>query len=207
MHLKDLAPLVDIALKCSFFQAMSSTFIQVRGVCIGNPAAPAICSATVSIDEYMWKTSFKVCINNTLLSRYVDNRLVCLPLNMMCLPEWKNLLNLEFYKHPVELESCNSDVYLGFTLNVPERTLLYIIPPHAGQYRSFQSAGSLHLKLSGLRSRLHLLFAGTYPKSAAPPIAKILVSQYVAKGFPKAETSAIYARVRTKFFQKRALRQ
>ena len=61
----------------------------------------------------------------------------------MSQPEWKDLLNLEFYKRPVELESCNSDVYLGFTLNMEDRTLSYIIPPHLGQYRSFQSAGSL----------------------------------------------------------------
>ncbi len=145
---------------------------KIRGVCIGNPAAPAICAAAVSIDEYFWARSLHLMVRPCILSRYVDNRLVCIPRWCLENPQWASLLHLGFYKEPVELECCNSDAYLGFTLNVEKGTFSYIIPPHAGQYRSPLSAGSMRMKLSGLRSRLHLLYAGTFPPSLRENLAK-----------------------------------
>ncbi len=194
----DLMPLMEVALSCSFFTVLGCTFKQIRGVCIGDPAAPAICAATVGVDEHCWHLSFNLCVRPSMFSRYVDNRLVCLPEWALHDPRRKHLLDLDFYKPPVELECCNSDVYLGFTLQVKEGRFSYAIPPHPGQYRSPKSAGSLRLQLSGLRSRLHLIFAGTWPREQAIPSARLLVAKYQEKGFTAQDLLPILAAVRCK---------
>ncbi len=130
---------------------------------------------------------------------------MCVPRWCLDNPQWASLLHLSFYKDPVELECCNSDAYLGFTLNVEKGTFCYIIPPHAGQNRSALSAGSTHLKLSGLRSRLHLLYAGTYPPSLREGLVTTLIDRFVEKGFTKADLLPLAAAVKARFQNKQPI--
>ncbi len=113
-------------------------------------------------------------------------------------PQRRALLDLDFYQPPVELASCDFNIYLGFALIVPAGTFTDVIPPHPGQYRSSKSAGSLRLQLSGLRSRLHLIFAGTWLKAEALRSARLLLQKYKEKGFTSQDLLPILAAVRAK---------
>ena len=205
LYLMDIGDLVAVALRCSFFQALSHTFIQIRGACVGNPAAGSICSVTVSIDEHMWVSSFNFYLSNAYINRYVDNRLIIIDKCFISTPAIMTLLDLNFYMAPVELEACGSYTYLGFEINVAARTCHYILPPHPAQYRSAFSAGSTKLKLSGLRSRLHLLYSGTFPPRDARNIACGLLNMYLTKGFTLMDLEIIHSLVRAKFQNKLTL--
>ena len=99
----------------------------------------------------------------------------------------------------MELEPCGNDLYLGFRLDIRHRSVRYVIPSHMGQYRSPRSAGTLRLRLSGFRARLHILFQGTWPKNAALESAHALLNMYEKKGFTRADLAPILAAVRRQF--------
>ena len=67
----------------------------------------------------------------------------------------KTFCDLDFYGPPVELETVDEDLLLGFDVNIQDRTVKYR-QPDIRQIRDRVSAGSLRLRLSGLKSRAHL---------------------------------------------------
>ena len=90
--------------------------------------------------------------------------------------------DLDFYGHPVELETVDDNMLLGFFVDVDRRTVEYR-QPDIRQIRDCVSAGSLRLKMSGLKSRAHLIRQYTYPTSLISSSLKQLGALYVQKGF------------------------
>ena len=90
--------------------------------------------------------------------------------------------DLDFYGHPVELEKVEDNMLLGFAVDVDRRTVEYR-QPDIRQIRDCISAGSLRLRMSGLKSRAHLIRKYTYPTSLISSSLTQLGALYVQKGF------------------------
>ena len=180
----DIIPLVKMCLRTSMFTSLGKIHSQIRGSCIGNPSSPPISEVPIAFKEFMWQEIFNVIINDTLFAcRYVDNRLLCLPNHLDCLPRWRILSDLFFYDHPVELEKEPGMTFLGFDIDIHQGTVQYVYPKKSWHFRSPKSAGKTSTLLSGLVSRIHLIARHSYPEDLVKPTIKHLIKMYINIGF------------------------
>ena len=121
-----------------------------------------------------------------LAIRYVDNRYIIFPEEMIQDLSTQTLAQEDFYQHPVELETVTTNELLGFIVDSKLRTIQYKLP-EPWQIRDFASAGSLRLRLSGLQSRCHLISRYTYPRTDCPARIHSLIHLYIAKGFKSSD--------------------
>ena len=77
--------------------------------------------------------------------------------------------DLDFYGSPVELELVADNFTARLYVDVSERTII--------------SAGTLRLRLSGLKSRAHLIRKYSFPSCQAQSSLHALSRLYVQKGF------------------------
>jgi hypothetical protein len=89
-----------------------------------------------------------------------------------------------FYQAPVELETVQDGTLLGFTIDVVQRTVRYQVPP-LWKIRDLRSAGSVRLRLSGLKSRATLIRRYTFLEQFVCDDLDQLIQLYVQKGFSK----------------------
>ena len=89
-----------------------------------------------------------------------------------------------FYQAPVELETVQDGTLLGFTIDVVQRTVRYPVPP-LWKIRDLRSAGSVRLRLSGLKSRATLIRRYTFLEQFVRDDLDQLIQLYVQKGFSK----------------------
>ena len=82
----------------------------------------------------------------------------------------------------MELETVEDYHIVGFNIDLTQRTITGIQPTQSWKIRDATSAGSKRLTLSGLASRLHTIYAYTFPATAADAAAEQLVHLYVQKG-------------------------
>ncbi len=110
--LADLKEAVQFSLECSFFENMGEIYFQVRGSSIGSQCSPPICAIVVAFVEFQWLRSYKLkLVSDILFIRYVDNRLICLPTHIANQQHYHELLSLDFYGRPVELEECATQIF------------------------------------------------------------------------------------------------
>jgi hypothetical protein len=83
---------------------------------------------------------------------------------------------------PVELELVDDNLLPGFYVDVSERTIIYKLPG-IRQIRDNVSAGTLRLRLSGLKSRAHFIRRYSFPPCQAQSSLHALSRLYVQKGF------------------------
>ena len=77
---------------------------------------------------------------------------------------------------------------LGFKVSVAERTVTVTYQcPNQQQIRNIASAGSIRLRLSGLKSRAHLIRTYSFPPSAIESSFRQLALLYVQQGFSPPE--------------------
>ena len=159
---------------------------QIRGAGIGSHISPTLSNLAVTMIERTWFQTYEQILTAPsfpfLAIRYVDNRYVIFPEERIQDPSTQTLAQEDFYQHPVELETVTNNELLGFLVNSQLRTIEYKLP-RPWQIRDFASAGSLRLRLSGLKSRCHLISRYTYPCTGCPDRIHSLVQLYIAKGF------------------------
>ena len=97
------------------------------------------------------------------------------------------------YQAPVELETVQDGTLLGFTIDVVQRTVRYQVPP-LWKIRDFRSAGSVRLRLSGLKSRATLIRRYTFLKQFVRDDLDQLIQLYVQKGFSKTDCQRVLYR-------------
>ena len=90
--------------------------------------------------------------------------------------------DLDFYGSPVELELVDDNLLPGFYVDVSERTIIYKLPD-IRQIRDNVSAGTLRLRLSGLKSRAHLIRKYSFPSCQTQSSLHALSRLQVQKGF------------------------
>ena len=126
IFLYDLIAIADLALQQSHFVCMDGVYRQRRGAIIGGHASPVLCAVAVAFQEFLWckaydisKSMTRICENSLpklLCIRYVDNRLSIIQREEMGNRSFARFLDQSFYQHPVELEDCGDNKFLGYEI-------------------------------------------------------------------------------------------
>ena len=94
----------------------------------------------VSVYEQIWYHTHRESISNlhlhALFLRYVDNRLVILPSSTKDLPAFQILVDPDFYKAPIFLETEPDQEFLGFQVELDPLELCYQPPQDLSQVLS-----------------------------------------------------------------------
>ena len=136
----------------------------------------------------MWYETFETQIASSkmlqhcFIHRYVDNRLIIFPSQFKRNAILQLLISKSFYRHPIELEDVGDQHFLGFNVDIRDRSVQYNIPTEDWQHRRHASAGSNDLKLSSLSSRMYLMRRGTHPATLRNGAARALCEQYIKRG-------------------------
>ena len=199
-RLVDIIDLVELAMATSVFEVLGTPFRQVRGACIGMQASPPLCNITAAWEEWMWARTYGFLRHQRHLHgrcrflfvlRYVDNRLTihdrCLDADRAI----KDLIHLDFYRDPVQLEHVGDMKVLGYTLDVQAGTMRMLDQQSDWRIRHPHSATSTTRLLSGFKSRLHLVLQGVYPRSLRPSEIQKLIDKYVARGYSRRQLTRI----------------
>ena len=162
--------------------ALNQVWKQFRGAGIGAHISPSLSNLAVTIVERTWAYTFRDAINSPSLAfmglRYVDNRFVLFQAFGPQPPAIAVLAHSEFYELPVELEPVDSQEFLGFFVDHRNRTVQFKFS-ELSQIRDVYSAGSLRLRLSGLRSRAHSITRYTFPCTDVPRSIEQLLALYI----------------------------
>ena len=169
-----------------FFTALGVVWRQIRGAAIGSQISPTLSNLAVTLIERSWSSTYQEVLTQPnfhhLAIRYVDNRFVIVQKHHLQAPVFKVFTDLDFYGSPVELELVADNLLLGFYVDVSERTVIYKLPD-IRQIWDNVSAGTLRLRLSGLKSRAHLIREYSFPSCQAQSSLHALSRLYVQKGF------------------------
>ena len=165
LELADIPHIVQATFACGVFTACGACWQQHDGTCIGNQISPILSSLPVLCTEIGWQRLFASQALNklTFIVRYVDNRLILLPSQMIQLHSVLALLDPWFYGAPIQLEDVGDQHFLGFNVDHVSRSISYIPLSFRWQVRHPHSAGSIKLRLSGLKSRLHSIRTYAWP--------------------------------------------
>ena len=168
-----------------FFTALGVVWRQIRGAAIGSQISPTLSNLAVTLIERSWSSTYQEVLTQPnfhhLAIRYVDNRFVIVQKHHLQAPVFKVFTDLDFYGSPVELELV-ADNFTSRLLCWSERTVIYKLPD-IRQIRDNVSAGTLRLRLSGLKSRAHLIRKYSFPSCQAQSSLHALSRLYVQKGF------------------------
>lgn len=182
----DIFSIVKASLQTHFFTAIGTVWRQIRGAGIGSQISPTLSNLAVTLIERSWSSTYHEVLNQPhfhhLKIRYVDNRFVIVQKHHLQTPAFQVFADLDFYGSPVELELVEDNLLLGFYVDVFDRTIIYKLPD-IRQIRDNVSAGTLRLRLSGLKSRAHLIRKYSYPSCQAQSSLHELARLYVQKGF------------------------
>ena len=186
LHVADIVEIVQSSLSSHIFSALGCIWRQIRGAGIGSQISPSLSNLAVTITERSWQETFAQVLEQPSLHlcsiRYADNRFLMFSTNFNSCDALTTFCDLDFYGHPVELEKVEDNMLLGFAVDVDRRTVEYR-QPDIRQIRDCISAGSLRLRMSGLKSRAHLIRKYTYPTSLISSSLTQLGALYVQKGF------------------------
>ena len=119
-----------------------------------------------------------------LLQWYVDDGFILFDHRFRSALPMQVLSDCFFYQAPMELETVQDGTLLGFTIDMVQRTVRYQVPP-LWKIRDLRSAGSVRLRLSGLKSRATLIRRYTFLEQFVCDDLDQLIQLYVQKGFSK----------------------
>ena len=132
IRIGDIPELIIAALQMQNFQLGSKVYTQVQGSPMGSPLSPALCLMVVSVYEQIWFHTHRESISNLHLNaiflRYVDNRLLILPSSTKDLAAFQVLVDPNFYKAPIILETEPDQEFFGFQLELDPFELCYQPP-------------------------------------------------------------------------------
>ena len=195
IHLIDV---IAYSFRSCIFCALGAVWKQIRGTGIGNQVSPVISEVAIAHIERTWSRVY----NNwrhqpvypTLRVRYVDNRFMVCHVSDFHRPVFETFRHEWFYGWPVQLEVVPSLEFLGFVVDPGERTITYRVPSNLHEVRDPQSAGSLRLRMSGLKSRAALITRYAWPPEARDQQLSDLVRVYVQKGFSYEDCAKVLKR-------------
>ena len=189
---RHIVQIVQASFDTGIFWAAGSVRCQIDGTSIGNQISPVLSSLPVCRAEIAWARSFEAQrYQACFLCRYVDNRLVLCTGQDLLTPALQAFTSLHFYGDQICLEAVEDHSWLGFTLSAPNRTFLYKLSQNHHQIRNAESAGTLRLRLSGLRSRAALIRQYTWPKSQIKPTLDALRELFCRAGFQEHDLPSV----------------
>ena len=180
LHAAGLGSIVSVSFQAGVFTTLGLMFRQHRGTCVGNQISPVLSSLPVIQRESCWQREWAQFLSSAkffdtqqaelFIRCYVDNRLLLAgfsTLEHQCL---KDLRHLSFYRGAIQLEEVTNHQFLGFRLNVANRTVTYMQPDKVWCVRNPRSAGSWSSRVSGFfvsRSADLAIRLATEPKISA----------------------------------------
>ena len=190
VRVQDILTIVQASLSTHVFKAVNQIWVQHRGAGIGSHISPSLSNLAVTLIERSWRNAYLTFVQSSqlqlLFTRYVDNRFILFDHRFRSALPMRVLSDCFFYQAPVELETVQDGTLLGFTIDVVQRTVRYQVPP-LWKIRDLHSAGSMRLRLSGLKSRATLIRRYTFPKEFVRDDLNQLIQLYVQKGFSKTD--------------------
>ncbi|CAE7245257.1 unnamed protein product [Symbiodinium natans] len=187
VNIQQLLQIVELSFKANMFVALGTVFAQVRGSTIGNQVSPIISSITVMMQEHQWQQDFSAFRSNNRWSffarRYVDNRFIIFAQELRRTSALRALCDLDFYQAPVEIEVVHDNHFLGFNVDVTHRSVRFMMPKHAWQFRLPTSAGCKSHMLSSFRSRASLILQHTLPLEHVAEDIERLFHMYIKFGY------------------------
>ena len=197
----DLAALCRMSLETSVFTQMGQVFQQVRGSAIGNQISPVLASVAVAHTEQTWIDTNRAKIAGFLsqiyINRYVDNRLVLYPEHLHEHTWLRQLLQLDFYNTPVELETVPDGEFLGTTLCEASRVVKLLLPSALHFFRPLNSAGCDEHKFAAANSRICMAARFSFPESQRQADVQEVVNLYSSRGYPISQIRRIASRFLT----------
>ena len=197
VRVQDILTIVQASLSTHVFKAVNQIWVQHRGAGIGSHISPSLSNLAVTLIERSWRNAYLTFVQSSqlqlLFTRYVDNRFILFDHRFRSALPMRVLSDCFFYQAPVELETVEDGTLLGFTIDVVQRTVRYQVPP-LWKIRDLHSAGSMRLRLSGLKSRATLIRRYTFPKEFVRDDLNQLIQLYVQKGFSKTDCQRVLYR-------------
>ena len=189
IHIAHIPDIVHLSFQFSIFQALGQTWQQIQGTGIGNQISPILANIPITLHEVNWQQAFQQQLQRLeaahgpyIFLRYVDNRMIIAPQPTFSSLPFQTLALHDFYQLPIQLELVGDTHFLGFTLNLSNRSITFNQPTSPWQIRDACSAGSRRLTLSGLLSRGTTIHRYTWPSSMVHSSLETLLQAYISKG-------------------------
>ena len=189
IHIDHIPDIVHLSFQFSIFQALGQTWQQIQGTGIGNQISPILANIPITLHEVNWQQAFQQQLQRLeaahgpyIFLRYVDNRMIIAPQPTFSSLPFQTLALHDFYQLPIQLELVGDTHFLGFTLNLENRSITFNQPTSPWQIRDACSAGSRRLTLSGLLSRGTTIHRYTWPSSTVHSSLETLLQAYISKG-------------------------
>ena len=205
LHVSDLESIVSVSFKAGVFTTLGLMFRQHRGTCIGNQISPVLSSLPVIQRESCWQREWAQFLTSSrffdtqqaelFICRYVDNRLLLADVSILEHQCLQDFCNLSFYGGTIQLEEVTNHQFLGFRLDVVNRTVTYMQPDKVWCIRNPRSIGSRSSRASGFLSRKALIMQYAWPPSQRQGQVQQLREMYRSKGFPNEVFSKILMHV------------
>ena len=153
LWLDDIPEIIQATLDMQIFSVGFRSFRQTRGAPTGSPASPALCLMVIAVAEQIWAnthpTSGPRSFEDTLLLRYVDNRLVVATPRWFSTPAAHIVCDEHFYGGDIVLETEAALDFLGFRLDLECGTISFIPSYEKHNMLSIKSAAPMMHKESG----------------------------------------------------------
>ena len=122
LYVSDIFEIVQSSLDSHIFSALGCFWRQIRGAGICSQISPSLSNLAVTVIERSWSESFAEILRQPALPlfsvRYADNRFLICSAHHFDNDALKTFCDLDFYGPPVELETVDDDVLLGFDVNI-----------------------------------------------------------------------------------------
>ena len=130
LWLDDIPEIIQATLDTQIFSVGFRSVRQTRGAPMKSPASPALCLMVIAVAEQIWAnthpTSGPRSFEDTLLLRYVDNRLVVATPRWFSTPAAHIVCDEHFYGGDILLETETALDFLGFRLDFERGTISFI---------------------------------------------------------------------------------
>ena len=196
IHLKDIPQLISAVLLLNYFVVGQTLIEQFRGAPMGSPCSPALCNLVVAVEEQCWHHTYAGLFFNHkfhqhsphqhaiyFATRYVDNRVLLLPEQLLSLPPFKQLTSASFYKPPVQLETEPANIFLGFAVDPNQRTVIHQSQLTTADIIHPRSATTAQTLRSSFQARTRLINRVTHPHEATFPAIRAMRGTYQAAGY------------------------
>ena len=168
VNMVQLMDIIQFSFSSGCFTTMGKCYRQVQGTSMGNQVSPILSSLSIVAFERVWlhthATTLSRLRSKILVLRHVDNRAIFLHEDLLQCSQFRDLVSLDFYPKPIQLEDEEHNDFLGFNINYPLcREITYLLKTEKWRYRLPHSAGSQQLNLSGYRSGRQLISKFVFP--------------------------------------------
>ena len=118
VNMVQLMDIIQFSFSSGCFTTLGKCYRQVQGTSMGNQVSPILSSLSVVAFERAWlhthATALSRLRSKILVLCYVDNRAIFLHEDLLQCSQFRDLVSLDFYPKPIQLEDEQRSDFLGF---------------------------------------------------------------------------------------------